>query len=166
MVEPSTQAEWRRWIADHAPKLLLFARQKARSESDAQDLVQEAIVECWRRNGVGPPSLPLVFTTIHRRAIDFARREDRRANREQVVAVDEVQAWFDTGVEDREFSRVIQRALAELPVEQREVITLRIWGELTFAEIGKTLEIPANTAASRYRYGMSELRKLTRQVLT
>ena len=107
-----------------------------------------------------------MFTTIHRRAIDFARREDRRANREQVVAVDEVQAWFDTGVEDREFSRVIQRALAELPVEQREVITLRIWGELTFAEIGKTLEIPANTAASRYRYGMSELRKLTRQVLT
>jgi len=166
MVEPSTQAEWRRWIADHAPKLLLFARQKARSESDAQDLVQEAIVECWRRNGVGPPSLPLVFTTIHRRAIDFARREDRRANREQVVAVDEVQAWFDTGVEDREFSRVIQRALAELPVEQREVITLKIWGELTFAEIGETLGIPANTAASRYRYGTSELRKLTRQVLT
>ncbi len=166
MAEPPTQAEWRRWIADHAPKLLLFARQKARSEADAQDLVQEALVECWQRNGDGPPSLPLVFTTIHRRAIDFARREDRRANREQVVAVDELQAWFDTGVEDREFSRVIQRALAELPVEQREVIMLKIWGELTFAEIGKSLEIPANTAASRYRYGMSELRKLMRQVLT
>ena len=166
MAEPPTQAEWRRWIADHAPKLLLFARQKARSEANAQDLVQDALVECWQRNGDGPPPLPLVFATIHRRAIDLARREDRRANREQVVAVDESKHWFDTGVEDREFSRVIQRALAELPEEQREVITLKIWGELTFAEIGETLNIPANTAASRYRYGMSELRKLTKQVLT
>ena len=166
MAEPPTQAEWRRWIADHAPKLLLFARQKARSEADAQDLVQDALVECWQRNGDGPPPLPLVFATIHRRAIDLARREDRRANREQAVAVDEAQPWFDTGVEDREFSRVLQRALAELPEEQREVIMLKIWGELTFAGIGEALDIPANTAASRYRYGMSELRKLTRQVLT
>ena len=167
MAESSTQVEWRRWIADHAPKLLLFARQKARSEADAQDLMQEAVVECWQRIGDGPPPpLPLVFTTIHRRAIDLARREDRRANREQVVAVDESQAWFDTGVEDREFSRVVQQALAELSAEQREVIMLKIWGELTFAEIGEALDIPANTAASRYRYGMSELRKLTKQVLT
>ncbi len=166
MAESSTQVEWRRWIADHAPKLLLFARQKARSEADAQDLMQEAVVECWQRNGDGPPPLPLVFTTIHRRAIDLARREDRRANREQAVARDESQPWFDTGVEDREFSRVVQQALAELSAEQREVILLKIWGELTFAEIGEALDIPANTAASRYRYGLSELRKLTKQVLT
>ena len=61
---------------------------------------------------------------------------------------------------------MIQMAMAELPPEQREVITLKIWGELTFAEIGQTLGIPANTAASRFRYGLSELRKLTKQVLT
>ena len=166
MAEPSTQVEWRRWIADHAPKLLLFARQKARSEADAQDLMQEAVVECWQRNGDGPPPLPLVFTTIRRRAIDLARREDRRVNREQVVALDASRPWFDTGVEDREFSRVVQQALAMLSAEQREVILLKIWGGLTFVEIGDALDIPANTAASRYRYGMSELRKLTKQVLT
>ena len=166
MAESSTQVEWRRWIADHAPKLLLFARQKARSEADAQDLMQEAVVECWQRNGDSPPPLPLVFTTIRRRAIDLARREDRRANREQVVARDASRPWFDTGVEDREFSRVVQQGLAMLSAEQREVIMLKIWGELTFAEIGDALHIPANTAASRYRYGLSELRKWTKQVLT
>jgi RNA polymerase sigma-70 factor (ECF subfamily) len=166
MAEPLKQAEWRRWISNHAPKLLLFARQLARSEADAQDLVQEAMVECWQRNGDGTPPLPLVFATIRRRAIDLARREDRRVNREQAVVVDETQPWFDAGVEEREFSGMIQAALGGLPPEQREVITLKIWGEMTFAEIGEALGIPANTAASRYRYGMSELRKLTRQVLT
>jgi len=166
MVESPNQDEWRRWIADHAPKLLLFARQMARSEADAQDLVQEALVECWQRNGYRTPPLPLLFATIRRRAIDLARREERRMNREQTVAVNDSQPWFDTGVEQREFSRMIQAALAELPQEQREVITLKIWGEMTFAEIGEALGIPANTAASRFRYGLSELRKLTKQVLT
>ena len=166
MAEPLTQTEWRRWIGDHAPKLLLFARQKARIEADAQDLMQEAVVECWQRHGSEPPPLPLVFATIHRRAIDLARSQDRRVNREQAVAVDEAQPWFDTGVEDRELSRLMQAALAELPADQREAITLKVWGALTFAEIAEALGIPPNTAASRYRYGMDALRKRTKQVLT
>jgi RNA polymerase sigma-70 factor (ECF subfamily) len=166
MVEPPNQDEWRRWIADHAPKLLLFARQSARSEADAQDLLQEAVLECWQRTAGRTPPLPLLVATIRRRAIDLARREDRRLNREQVVAVEDTQPWFDTSVEQREFSRMIQAAMADLPPEQREVITLKIWGGMTFAEIGQALGIPANTAASRYRYGLSELRRLTKQVLT
>jgi len=44
------------------------------------------------------------------------------------------------------------------------VVTLKIWGELTFAEIAEALEIPANTAASRYRYGLAELRKLATEI--
>jgi RNA polymerase sigma-70 factor (ECF subfamily) len=39
------------------------------------------------------------------------------------------------------------------------VVTLKIWGELTFEEIAQVLEVPANTAASRYRYGLEALRK-------
>src|SRR6266511_2895148 len=86
MDESPTQSDWRGWLDQHAPKLLLFARQKARSEADAQDLVQEAVVEALRRHGNGqPPPLALVCATIHRRAIDLARREDRRVNREMAV---------------------------------------------------------------------------------
>ncbi len=166
MAEPLNQDQWRRWVADHAPKLLLVARQMARSEADAQDLVQEALVECWQRSAAGTPPLPLLFATIRRRAIDLTRREDRRVNREQTVAMDEAQPWFDTGVEELEFGRILQSAMAELPPEQRQVITLKIWGEMTFVEIGEALAIPANTAASRYRYGLAELRKLTKQVWT
>ena len=47
----------------------------------------------------------------------------------------------------------------------REVITLKIWGGLTFAEIAEALELNPHTAASRYRYGLEELRKLTKEVL-
>jgi RNA polymerase sigma-70 factor (ECF subfamily) len=84
MDESPQQADWRRWLEEHAPKFLLFARQQARSEADAQDLVQEAVVEISQRQNDGrPPASTLVLATIRRRAIDLARREDRRAGREQ-----------------------------------------------------------------------------------
>jgi RNA polymerase sigma factor (sigma-70 family) len=46
-----------------------------------------------------------------------------------------------------------------LPKDQREVLVMKIWNELTFAEIAEVLGISQNTAASRYRYGLGALRK-------
>jgi RNA polymerase sigma-70 factor (ECF subfamily) len=166
MHESSQQADWRRWLEEHTPKLLLFARQQARSEADAQDLLQESLVEASQRQNDGqPPPLPLVFATIRRRAIDLARRDDRRAGRELAALEPPPVAWFDTSVEDRELQQLIQDAMSRLPGIYREVLILKVWGGLTFAEIADTLAIPANTAASRYRYGLIELRKLAKEVL-
>jgi RNA polymerase sigma-70 factor, ECF subfamily len=47
-----------------------------------------------------------------------------------------------------------------LPRDQREVLVMKIWNELTFAEIGETLGISQNTAASRYRYALASLKKV------
>ncbi len=52
----------------------------------------------------------------------------------------------------------LEVALARLPEDQREVLALKTEGELTFEEIGLVLGIPANTAASRYRYALEKLR--------
>ena len=61
------QTDWECWVLAHGPGLLLFARQRSRCEADAQDLVQEALVEAWLRQGDGaPPPLALVFATIRR----------------------------------------------------------------------------------------------------
>jgi RNA polymerase sigma-70 factor, ECF subfamily len=166
MDESPQQADWRRWLEDHAPKFLLFARQQARCEADAQDLVQEAVLEAaQRQNDCQPPAPALVFATIRRRAIDLARCEDRRAGRESAAVESLPVAWFDTSIEDRELQQLVQDAMSRLPEMYRQVLTLKVWGGLTFAEIADALDIPANTAASRYRYGLVELRKLTKGVL-
>ncbi len=166
MGELPTPTDWQGWLEEQAPRFLLFARQKARREADAQDLVQEAVVEAMQRQGDGRPPPPrLVFATIHRRAIDLARSDVRRAGREEATAETTAEPWFDPAVEERELSRLIQDAMSHMDDRYREVITLKVWGGMTFAEIAETLGIPANTAASRYRYGLEELRKLTREVL-
>jgi RNA polymerase sigma-70 factor (ECF subfamily) len=53
----------------------------------------------------------------------------------------------------------LQSSLQDLPEEQREVIVLHVWGELSFEEVADALGISPNTAASRYRYGLSKLRE-------
>jgi RNA polymerase sigma-70 factor, ECF subfamily len=154
------QTDWERWVLNHAPGLLLFARQQSRCEADAQDLVQEAVVEAWQRQAdAAPPPLALVFATIRRRAADWGRSQDRRAAREAAAQAETPECWFDSSIEDRDRSRLIQEAMSKLHGNYREVVTLKTWGGLTFAEIAEALEIPANTAASRYRYGLEELRK-------
>ncbi len=160
------ETSWEQWLARHTPALLLFARQQADGETDAQDLVQEAVVASWQRHSGGvPPPLGVVYAMIRHRAIDWARRNGRRTNREAAVHLDGPECWLDAGVDERERSQLIQKALSTLPDIYREVLTLKVWGGLTFGEIAEALDIPANTAASRYRYGLQELRKATREVL-
>ena len=53
----------------------------------------------------------------------------------------------------------IEAALRRLPVEQREVLVLKIWNELNFRANRRDPGIPLNTAASRYRYALAALRK-------
>ena len=52
---------------------------------------------------------------------------------------------------------MIEAALNQLPGDQREVVVMKIWGGLTFAQIGEALGVPLNTAASRYRYALVRL---------
>jgi RNA polymerase sigma-70 factor (ECF subfamily) len=156
-------ATWKDWIETHGPRLLLCARQWTRSLADAEDVLQEAFVRYWRhqRHLPGDPQA-LIITSIRRAALDLARREDRRLARE---------LRSDGGREDHEtfFEKLpgegderrqeIEAALQRLPEEQREVLVLKIWRECTFEQIGEILAIPPNTAASRYRYALSALRK-------
>jgi RNA polymerase sigma-70 factor (ECF subfamily) len=50
-------------------------------------------------------------------------------------------------------------AVESLPRDQREVLVLKIWNDLTFSEIAGALGISQNTAASRYRYALTNLKK-------
>jgi RNA polymerase sigma-70 factor (ECF subfamily) len=69
-----------------------------------------------------------------------------------------------------ELQTEVWRALQKLPPEQAEIIVLKIWEEMTFAEIGNILGKSPNTVASRYQYAVRRLElsleRLRREVLT
>ncbi len=139
---------------------MLYARQQSRCEADAEDVLQAALVKTWRTHKGDPDDkvISLAYTNVRRCAIDLARSMDRRRIREEkVVELGETVSWFELPDDDE--NRALQVALAKIPDSFREVVTLKIWGDQTFAEIGENLGISPNTAASRYRYGLEALRK-------
>jgi RNA polymerase sigma-70 factor (ECF subfamily) len=160
MSDAHSEQDWRAWFAEHGARLRLVARQWTRCEADADDVVQEAFVRFWKhqRHLPGNPNA-LVITSIRRAALDLLRRSDRRTVRERAVAADaDVVEWFEPEADPR--LQALANSLPSLSAEQREVVVLKIWGDLTFDQIGEQLEIPPNTAASRWRYAMDALRKL------
>ena len=101
--------------------------------------------------------------------IGVARNKARRLHRPRSRVTDDpgraqVSAGSGGFAERRLEAILVRQALAQLPAEQAEVVVMKIWHELTFQEIGETLAIPANTAASRYRYGLAKLRDLLGEI--
>lgn len=169
---PKERISWKSWLQEHGSKLLLFARQQTRSIADAQDVLQDALVKLAEKEANGTFDggqaawLPYIYTSIRRCAIDLGRKEDRRGKREEKSEREKIiqygaveDPWFETESSDDESRTYLEEGLKKLPEKFASVITLKIWGELTFAEIGKKLDISQNTAASRYRYGLEALKK-------
>jgi RNA polymerase sigma-70 factor (ECF subfamily) len=147
---------------DHAQSLFAFLLNFTRQEADARDVLQELFLKLGRHphllHKVTEPRAFLI-RLAHNQAIDLMRRRaTRQKNYDQLAAEsDSVFAPSDTP-DDASFRLELTAALAELPAEQRTVVHLKLWEDMTFEAIAETLCIPPNTAASRYRYGIDKLR--------
>jgi RNA polymerase sigma-70 factor (ECF subfamily) len=172
---PGDGEPWRRCYEQMGARLVLYARQilfsgESTSLAEAEDVVQTAFVRFWRRYPNAPEDqYGLLFAAVRSAALDALRCSQRRVRREDVYFQEEAQVrdsssqrspergWFEQG--EGVFGKSVQLALERLPAEQREVVVLKIWGELTFAQIAEALEVLPNTVASRYRLAMKALRR-------
>jgi RNA polymerase sigma factor (sigma-70 family) len=68
--------------------------------------------------------------------------------------------WKTYAACTRSTAIALQSALRRLPDEQREIVVLRVWGQLTFEEAAAIIGVSPNTAASRYRYGLAKLKEI------
>src|SRR5262245_34082979 len=149
---------WMPWYRAHGAALLLFARQWLPDRNDAEDALQEAFIRFWKTRDSAHDPAAYLFACVRNCAREAVRGELRRSRRDETVARHEGEPLFECPLERDERRAAVESALQDLPEEQREVLVLKIWGELTFGQISTTLGISANTAASRYRYALEKLR--------
>jgi RNA polymerase sigma-70 factor (ECF subfamily) len=155
-------AQWRTWHAEHAAKLLLYARQWLPCRADAEDAVQAGFVKFWKhRPGPALEDVPLLYTAVRCAALDLVKSRTRSLRREEASRAEADEVWWDAdSLVEKERAALMQQALQQLPAAQREVVVLRVWAEMTFAEIAETLGENQNTVAARHRYALSSLKKL------
>ncbi|HEY1049384.1 MAG TPA: RNA polymerase sigma factor [Prosthecobacter sp.] len=158
---PPSEATLIRLHAEHATGVFRFAWSVTKDESLAQEVVQDLFLKLARDGSLiadAQSERAVIFTLTRNLALDALRRHARQVKAMQRLA-DELPEWFlpaSHGNVDE--SRLITSTLAELPEEQRSVIHLHVWEELSFREIGELLGAPTQTIASRYRYGLEKLR--------
>jgi RNA polymerase sigma-70 factor (ECF subfamily) len=150
--------DWKVCFSELGPGLVLFARNWVQSAADAEDIVQEAFVRFWRRNQ-SLADRGLLYAMVRSIALDLIRKDTRRARREAAVVSESEQSVEPQFQIEDESQQAVAMALDRLPNDQREVLVMKIWNDLTFAEIGEALGVSQNTAASRYRYGLAALKK-------
>ena len=151
--------DWARWVAGHGAALVLFARQWAPDPADAEDIVQEAFVRFWRSRERARDATAYLYACVKRCAIDWTRSATSREQRNRASARPDGGHLLECPAECNERRALIEAALRQLPDEQREVVVMKIWGGLTFPQIGRALDISHDTAASRYRYAIAKLRQ-------
>jgi len=155
--------DWKQTFNQVAPQLVLYARQLVASKADAEDVVQMAFVRWWRRFPDGDAAhIPLLYAAVRTIALDQRRSDTRRVNREaksDIALPHENAPTFDPQPGLQEIAAIVEKALQDLPGQQREVMTLKLWGNLTFHEIAAMTGESINTVAGRYRYALLALHR-------
>lgn len=151
---------------EHSQALFAFLLNFTRNETDTRDLLQEIFVKLARQPDLlntARDERAFLIRLAHNAAIDLMRRRGtREKNYSQLASESESVFANSDNPDEAEFRKALSDALADLPIEQRSVVHLKLWEGLTFEAIADVLEIPPNTAASRFRYGLDKLRERLR----
>jgi RNA polymerase sigma-70 factor (ECF subfamily) len=157
-----TPGELEQLYESHGQALFAFVLNLTRDESDARDIIQELFRRLAARSdplqGIRHERAYLL-RLAHNLTIDLIRRRNARTRSADALRDEPVEVFAPSeDPDERAFRSELAQALQELPPDQRAVVHLKLWEELTFEEIAETLGISPNTAASRYRYGLDKLR--------
>lgn len=125
-----------------------------RDPAAAEDAVHSVFVRIAQRGveGVVDPEVYLHVALRH--------EIERRSLAQDSFGSDGLEWVIARDPHDAAAAERVNHALAQLPANQREVVVLHVYGELTFARIAALLETSPNTIASRFRYAKERLSEL------
>jgi RNA polymerase sigma factor (sigma-70 family) len=156
---PTERGKIEKLYRQHGAALLLFAAAMVGDRSRAQDAVHQVFLKMLESGTLSRAldAKAYLFASVRNALLNDEKIRQRNVSLESLPQDDAT--WFIPRDRDYAEETMLRRALADLPDDQREVIVLHIWGELTFAQIAEVLEISSNTAASRYRYALAKMRE-------
>ncbi len=139
----------------HGPALVLYARQLCNSPDD---VLQEALVRFASLRECPRDLLAWLFHAVRNGALTAARAS-RRRKKHEALAAEARPREFASAAGDRLDAQATAEALARLPERDREIIVARIWGGLTFVEIGRLVGLSDSSAQRQYVAALGLLRE-------
>ena len=162
-------------INRHRSKVYTYILLTIKNQPLAEDLFQETFIKViqslragkYRDNG---RFLSWVIRIAHNLIIDHFRKEKQMnsvSNDDTDVDLFNSRKFSDDNIEElivsNQIRTEIRSLINQLPDDQREVVLLRHYGELSFKEIAEQINVSINTALGRMRYALINLRKMIRE---
>jgi RNA polymerase sigma-70 factor (ECF subfamily) len=135
----------------HAAALALYARQWT---AQADDCVQEALIELARQPQAPDNPAAWLYRVVRNRALNAARAQRRRTAHEQGAHAPHERRMQPDPAERSDMVDALDR----LPVDVREVVVLRVWGQLAWQEIAEVVGGSRSGAQRTYVAGLEQLR--------
>jgi len=148
-----------------AEAMYRFALGLTGQEDVARDVLQEVLVKVATDREFSTKAKnerSYLFQMVRNKIIDRARQDKAWKKRGEQWGTNMGLIAPANDPDEHEFVKWLEKALTELPEEQRSVAIMHLWEGMTFAEIGEVCEISGNTAASRYRYAIDKMRERLR----
>ncbi len=162
-------------INRHRSKVYTYILLTIKNQQLAEDLFQETFIKViqslrggkYKDNG---RFLSWVIRIAHNLIIDHFRKEKQMnsvSNDDSEVDLFNSKKFSDNNIEEvivhSQIKSELRSLINELPADQREVVLLRHYGELSFKEIADQTDVSINTALGRMRYALINLRKLIKE---
>lgn len=145
---------------DHFGAIYAYALRRS-DPADVHDLVAEVFATAWRRmpDVPAPPEDRLWLYGVAWRTLARQQRTDRRRHRLVMKLQQSARAPAEAGPYDRTPAGELVEALRGLRPENREVVRLIVWEQLTHAEVALVLGCSANAVAIRWHRALRRLRR-------
>jgi RNA polymerase sigma factor (sigma-70 family) len=141
--------------------LFFYLRRLAASEADAWELLQETWLKLVRSLGSlrDPQALPaFLYATARNTALSRLRKRELQQTESYAEEVHDDSSGNDISVFDN--ADEVKHALDQLPLLQREALTLYFLEDLSLDEMAATLDVPLGTVKSRIHYAKLAMRKI------
>ncbi len=157
-------------LFDHfAPRVKAFMMRKGSNAEQAEDLVQETMLAVWSKsqmyvNERGSVAT-WIFTIARNLRIDKLRRDKAQLYQDiEDFDAPDGKIGADEAMGRSQEDNYVNKALAQIPADQRELLILSYVEDVTQSEIALKLNLPLGTVKSRMRLGYQRLRKILEQV--
>lgn len=161
-------------IGRHKQKIYSFIYSKVYDKDVTEDIFQDTFIKVIRTLKLGKYNeegkfLPWVMRIAHNLVIDYFRKNNRMPKFDNAGEFSIFSVLSDSSL-NAEKSMIknqvesdVRRIIEELPEDQKQVLKMRIYQEMSFKEISERTGVSINTALGRMRYALINMRKVIEQ---
>lgn len=145
------------WYKSCGAELLLYARHLA-GDQQAEDIVQDAFVKLLRQRKRPDNVRAWLFRVVRNASVSWMRRLGLRRLFFQKMS-ETSPAWFQSCPDDLIDAQQLQALLKELSPSHREVLLLRVWGQMSLKDVAQVVKKPISTVHHMHQTALEMLRK-------